>query len=143
MDTVASTFLLPVGVVFYSISGGLRATFVTDYIHTVILLSIAAYLCIETIQNDAIRSPAHLWELVQTVSNATPVSGNYQGSYLTMTSQGAVQFGILHTLGNWALVVMDSSYWQKAFSADMTAAAPGYILGEYSLLLRSIEPWLN
>ncbi len=46
-----------------------------------------------------------------------------------MTSKGAVEFGILHTLGNFGLVVMDSSYWQKAYSADIAAAVPGYVLG--------------
>ncbi|KAN0062439.1 hypothetical protein ACQY0O_005327 [Thecaphora frezii] len=46
-----------------------------------------------------------------------------------MSSKGTVEFGILHTLANFGLVVMDSSYWQKAYSADIAAAVPGYILG--------------
>lgn len=32
MHIVASTFLLPLGVVVYTVSGGLKATFLTDYV---------------------------------------------------------------------------------------------------------------
>ncbi|WFD21133.1 hypothetical protein MCAP1_003390 [Malassezia caprae] len=46
-----------------------------------------------------------------------------------MTSPSAVEFGILHTLGNFGLVIMDSSYWQKAYSANVAAAVPGYLVG--------------
>ncbi|EPQ25824.1 uncharacterized protein PFL1_06691 [Pseudozyma flocculosa PF-1] len=129
MHTVAAVFLLPVGVCLYTISGGLKATFLTDWMHSVALLIIVLYLVLKTITNDAIQSPAHLWDLVSLANAASPISGNHNGSYLTMTSKGAVEFGILHTLGNFGLVVMDSSYWQKAYSADIAAAVPGYILG--------------
>jgi len=32
MHTVAAVFLLPVGVVLYTIFGGIKATFITDYV---------------------------------------------------------------------------------------------------------------
>jgi Na+/proline symporter len=32
MNAVASTFLLPLGVVIYTVAGGLKATFLTDYV---------------------------------------------------------------------------------------------------------------
>lgn len=32
MHIVASTFLLPLGVVIYTVAGGLKATFLTDYV---------------------------------------------------------------------------------------------------------------
>lgn len=129
MSTVAAIFLLPVGVCLYTITGGLRATFITDYLHTVALLLILIYLILKTLVSDAIGSVDKLYDLVQAASKASPVSGNHAGSYLTMSSHGAIAFGTLHTLGNFGLVLLDSSYWQKAFSADVTAAAPGYILG--------------
>ncbi|SJX66556.1 probable DUR3-Urea permease [Sporisorium reilianum f. sp. reilianum] len=129
MHIIASTFLLPVGVCLYTISGGLKATFLTDWMHSVALLIIVLFLTLKTITNDAIQSPGHLWELVREANVNHPIAGNYRGSVLTMTSKGAVEFGILHTLGNFGLVVMDSSYWQKAYSADIAAAVPGYILG--------------
>ncbi|SPO31376.1 probable DUR3 - Urea permease [Ustilago trichophora] len=129
MHIIASTFLLPVGVCLYTISGGLKATFLTDWMHSVALLIIVLFLSLKTITNDAIESPAHLWELVKAANVDNRISGNYNGSVLTMTSKGGVEFGILHTLGNFGLVVMDSSYWQKAYSADIAAAVPGYVLG--------------
>lgn len=129
MHIIASTFLLPVGVCLYTISGGLKATFLTDWMHSVALLIIVLFLTLKTITNDAVQSPGHLWQLVKQANVANPIEGNYNGSILTMTSKGAVEFGILHTLGNAGLVALDSSYWQKAYSADMAAAVPGYVLG--------------
>lgn len=35
MPTAAACFLLPVGVVLYTVFGGIKATFLTDYVHTV------------------------------------------------------------------------------------------------------------
>ena len=37
VPTAAACFLLPVGVVLYTIFGGIKATFLTDYVHTVSL----------------------------------------------------------------------------------------------------------
>lgn len=40
VPTAAACFLLPVGVVMYTIAGGIKATFLTDYVHTVMILII-------------------------------------------------------------------------------------------------------
>jgi len=40
MPTAAACFLLPIGVVMYTIAGGIKATFLTDYVHTVMILII-------------------------------------------------------------------------------------------------------
>ena len=40
MPTAAACFLLPVGVVMYTIAGGIKATFLTDYVHTVMIIII-------------------------------------------------------------------------------------------------------
>lgn len=40
MPTAAACFLLPIGVVLYTIAGGIKATFLTDYVHTVMILII-------------------------------------------------------------------------------------------------------
>lgn len=129
MHVVASIFLLPLGVCLYTISGGLRATFVTDWAHTVALFIIVLYLALKTMTSSQIGSLHDLWNTVNDAALKTPVPGNYKGSYLTMTSPSAVEFGILHTLGNFGLVIMDSSYWQKAYSANVAAAVPGYLVG--------------
>lgn len=38
MDIVASTFLLPLGVMVYTVAGGLKATFLTDYLYVFSIL---------------------------------------------------------------------------------------------------------
>ena len=43
MHIIASTFLLPLGVVVYTVVGGLKATFLTDYVY--VQLSNIPYLC--------------------------------------------------------------------------------------------------
>lgn len=35
VPTAAACFLLPLGVVIYTLFGGIKATFLTDYVHTV------------------------------------------------------------------------------------------------------------
>ena len=40
MDIYAACFLIPLGIIIYILFGGLRATFLTDYVHTVALFII-------------------------------------------------------------------------------------------------------
>jgi Na+/proline symporter len=40
IPTAAACFLLPVGVFMYTLFGGIKATFLTDYIHTFTILII-------------------------------------------------------------------------------------------------------
>ena len=39
VSTAAACFLLPIGVVLYTMFGGIKATFLTDYVHTVMIFS--------------------------------------------------------------------------------------------------------
>ena len=57
------------------------------------------------------------------------VSGNSQGSYLTMLSGGGLMFGIINIVGNFGTVFVDQSYWQSAIAARPASAAKGYLLG--------------
>lgn len=88
MHVIAATFLLPVGVSIYTFFGGIKATLLTDYFHTVIILIIACYFSIKVFTYDQIGSVGNLFELVKAASIRNPVSGNEQGTYLTMTSKG-------------------------------------------------------
>ncbi|CAG8320140.1 unnamed protein product [Penicillium salamii] len=126
MHIIAATFLLPVGVTVYTFVGD---SFLTDYFHTAIIMIIACYFSVKAFSNDQIGSVGDLFELLQAAARRNPVSGNQDGSYLTMTSKSAILFGILHTLGNFGLVIMDTSYFIKAFSASPAAVVPGYTIG--------------
>lgn len=129
MNVIASSYLLPLGVAVYTYFGGLKATFLTDYVHTFIIMIIICWFTIKVITVDQIGSIGALYESVVTVGKEKPVTGNFEGSYLTMRSQQCLFFGILHITGNIGGVIMDTGFWQKGFSADIAAAVPGYVLG--------------
>merc|ERR1719446_571710 len=57
------------------------------------------------------------------------VSGNEEGSYLTMLSADGLMFGIINVVGNFGTVFVDQSYWQSAIAAKPESAAKGYMLG--------------
>lgn len=129
MNVYAATFLLPTGVVIYTYWGGLRATFLTDYIHTFIIMIIVVWFSIKVVVAAEISSIGQLYDSIKRLPSEGSVEGNYEGSYLTMTSDQSVFFGIIHIVTNFGIVIMDTGFWQKGFSADVAAAVPGYILG--------------
>ncbi|KAI1843265.1 hypothetical protein JX265_012162 [Neoarthrinium moseri] len=129
MHVIAATFLLPVGVILYTFVGGIKATFLTDYFHTFVITIIICFFTIQTFLVPEIGSPAGLYELIVEAGRTYPVAGNQDGSYLTMTSKNAILFGIIHVLANFGLVIMDTGFFAKAFSAAPEAVVPGYIVG--------------
>lgn len=96
MPTAAACFLLPVGVVIYTLFGGIKATFLTDYVHTVMILIIIflfAFTAYATNKN--LGSPGKVYDLLVEAAIRHPVEGNKDGSYLTMRSyEGAIFFVI-------------------------------------------------
>jgi Na+/proline symporter len=129
IDIVAATYLLPLGVVVYTYWGGLRATFLTDYIHTFIIMIILVWFSIKVILVKEIGSIGALYDLVINLPQEGTISGNHAGSYLSMTSENSLYFGIIHIVTNFGIVIMDTGFWMKGFSADVAAAVPGYVLG--------------
>ncbi|KAL2163119.1 hypothetical protein VTH06DRAFT_6955 [Thermothelomyces fergusii] len=129
MHIIAATFLLPAGVVLYTFVGGIKATFLTDYFHTFVIAVVICFFTIKTFTTPEITSIGHMWELIATAGALHPVQGNQDGSYLTMTSKGAILFGIIHILANFGLVIMDTGFFVKAFSAAPQAVVPAYIAG--------------
>ncbi|KAL5452691.1 hypothetical protein PMIN06_005875 [Paraphaeosphaeria minitans] len=129
MHIIAATFLLPVGVALYTFVGGIKATFLTDYIHTFTILIILCFFSVKAFTLEEVGSLGNLFELVKAAGARHPVSENEQGSYLTMTSKGGILFGILHICANFGLVIMDTSFFIKAFSASPQAVVPGYVVG--------------
>ncbi|BCS28081.1 uncharacterized protein APUU_61129A [Aspergillus puulaauensis] len=129
MDVVASSYLLPLGVTAYTYFSGLKATFLTDYMHTFIFMIIVCCFTIKVITVNEIGSLGALYDAVLRADAVNAVPGNYQGSHLTMRSEQCLFFGILHVTGNVGAVIMDTGFWQKGFSADFAAAVAGYVLG--------------
>ncbi|RAO66247.1 uncharacterized protein BHQ10_002259 [Talaromyces amestolkiae] len=129
MNIVASTFLLPLGVIVYTVAGGLKATFLTDYVHTLIVMVILAFLTIKVINNPAITGLSSFYDVLVEADKSRDIAGNYQGSILSFKSKSSIIFGLVHSFGDFALVIMDTSFWQKGFAADTAATMPGYMLG--------------
>ncbi|MCJ1412970.1 hypothetical protein MMC19_007071 [Ptychographa xylographoides] len=140
MPTPAACFLLPVGVVMYTIFGGLKATFLTDYVHTVMILIIIflfAFTAYAT--NVNLGSPGKVYDLLVEAANRHPVSGNAEGSYLTMQSKEGAIFFVINIVGNFGTVFCDNGYYNKAIAASPVHALPGYVMGGLSWFA---IPWL-
>ncbi|OOQ84968.1 putative sodium/solute symporter [Penicillium brasilianum] len=126
MHFVAATILIPLGVVLYTAVGGLKATFLTDFLHTAIALILIIYFTIAVLTNSAVGGLGGLYDKVVATASDNYVSGNYEGSLLTFKSKGAIIWSLILKFGNLALVVMDTAFWQKSFATEVRATVPGY-----------------
>lgn len=141
MNTVACIFLLPVGVMVYTMFGGIKATFLTDYVHTIaIVVIILTFAFTAFATSDTLGSPAKVWELVTQAGKDHPVEGNAGGSYLTMHSKSGGTFFVVNIVGNFGTVFLDNGYWNKAIASSPAAALPGYVAGGLAWFA---IPWLT
>jgi Na+/proline symporter len=153
MDYRLASFLIPWGVILYTASGGLQATFLASYIHTVIIFAVLItmiflvyikYYSTDVIYEFLAQTTSFTLDQCEAIffnteKNATfyvpgdfacgPVSGNDSGSYLTMLSGDGLMFGIINIVGNFGTVFVDQSYWQSAIAAKPSSATRGYLLG--------------
>ncbi|KAK6198820.1 urea active transport protein [Scheffersomyces amazonensis] len=130
MNTVAACLLLPLGVVLYTLFGGIKATFLTDYAHTVVLVVIILVFAFSAFAtNSQLGSPGKVWEIITALAETRPREGNAGGSYLTLRSRGGGIFFVINIVGNFGTVFLDNGYFNKAFAANPRAALPGYVLG--------------
>jgi SSS family transporter len=137
----AACFLLPIGVIIYTMFGGIKATFLTDYVHTVMLLIIIMVFSFTVYAtSDILGSPGAVWDLLQEASKAHPVAGNAGGSYLTMASREGAIFFVINIVGNFGTVFCDNGYYNKAIAAHPVSALPGYVLGGLAWFA---IPWLT
>lgn len=138
MHFVASTILLPAGVVVYTVLGGIKATFLTDFLHTTIALILIIYFTIAVLTSDHVGGLSGLYDkLVATAPNQY-IDGNYKGSLLTFRSQQSAIWGLMLKFGNLALVVMDTSFWQKSFASEARSTVPAYDLASIAIFA---IPW--
>jgi len=116
MDIYAACFLIPLGIILYILFGGLRATFLTDYIHTVALFIIILVFGFTVwATSPKIGSVGKMMELLdKVIASGDGPPGNAENSYLTMDSYGGVIFGIINIVGNFGTVFCDQAYWQRA-----------------------------
>ncbi|OOF93555.1 hypothetical protein ASPCADRAFT_508668 [Aspergillus carbonarius ITEM 5010] len=128
MNFVAATILIPLGVVLYTAVGGLKATFLTDFLHTTVALILIIYFTLSVLTHPAIGGLAGLYDKVVATASENYIPGNFDGSLLTMKSKGAIIWGLILKFGNLALVVMDTAFWQKSFASEVNSTVPAYNL---------------
>ncbi|KZZ97920.1 Sodium/solute symporter [Ascosphaera apis ARSEF 7405] len=140
MNTIAACFLLPVGVVLYTMFGGVKSTLLTDYAHTIILVVLVFIFAFSAyVSGDKLGSTSKVYDLLVQAAIRHPVEGNAEGSYLTVRSREGAIFFVINLVGNFGTVFLDCGYWNKAIAAHPVAAFPGYVLGG---LCWFAIPWL-
>ncbi|CCG22383.1 major urea transporter [Candida orthopsilosis Co 90-125] len=135
MHPVAACLLIGLSPTVYSVFGGLKATILTDYAHTVIMVTIIIIFAFSTwATNHKLGSPGVVWDLVMKLADTKPVDGNHDGSFLTFNSKSGGIFFVINIVGNFGTVFLDNGYFNKAFAADPVSAYKGYILGSLAWL---------
>ncbi|OAL21890.1 hypothetical protein AYO20_11291 [Fonsecaea nubica] len=133
MNVYAAVFLIPLGVCVYVVLGGLRATFLCDYSHTIIVMVVILYFMFSVYtSNDLIGSPGKMYDLLVHAGNVRPVAGNQNGSYLTLKSNYGLIFGVIQLCSGMGTVFLDQGYWQRAIASRPTTAVRGYIMGGFA-----------
>jgi Na+/proline symporter len=140
VPTEAGCFLIPIGVVLYTVFGGLKATLISDYTHgLVVLIIIFLFAFSAYATNENLGSPSAVWDALAEASARHPVDGNKDGSYMTMQSREGAIFFVINIVGNFGTVFLDNGYYNKAIAASPVDALPGYIMGGLSWFA---IPWL-
>ncbi|KAG9314224.1 Sodium:solute symporter family-domain-containing protein [Chiua virens] len=130
MNIYAANFLIPIGVCIYVILGGLRATFLCDYSHTLILMILILYFFFYTYtQADLIGGFEGMYQKLYQAGLERPVSGNQDGSYLTLKSNYGLVFMIIQITGGFGTVILDQGYWQRAIASEAKTAVRAYLMG--------------
>ncbi len=130
MDISIAAFLIPVGVMIYTLVGGLKATFVADYMHTIIIfVVILTFVTAVYVNQDITGGIEGMYDKLVEAAKLNPVEGNAAGAFLTMASIGGLMFGIINIVGNFGTVFVDQAYWQRAIAAKPTSTVKGFLLG--------------
>src|SRR4051794_35175045 len=97
-----AAFLIPLSFTIYTMIGGLKASFIADYLHTVILFVVLAVLGIAIYYKFGITS---IYEGLRSLPESKQM--------LTMASIPGLMFGIINIIGNFGTVFVDQAYWQR------------------------------
>jgi len=114
----------------YTLVGGLKATFVADYMHTIIIfVVILTFVSAVYINQDITGGVEGMYDKLVEAAKLNPIEGNAAGAFLTMASIGGLMFGIINIVGNFGTVFVDQAYWQRAIAAKPSSTVKGFLLG--------------
>ncbi|KAM0755832.1 SSS family solute:Na+ symporter [Meredithblackwellia eburnea MCA 4105] len=123
----AAIWLLPAVIVVYVLTGGLRATFVADYLHCCILFSCLTALVLSAYTRGGL-SPGKIYDLLQEAAVRAPASGNAHGSYTTFRSEGSMYYAVIASTSFFGLSYLDQSYTQRAIAAKPKGTSKAFLL---------------
>ena len=130
IDVYIAAFLIPIGVIAYTLFGGLKATFLAEYFNTAfIFVVVLIFVSAIYFTNEDIGGISGMFEKLSAAATMAPVDGNAAGSFLTLASVGALIFGIINIVGNFGTVFVDQSYWQRAIASRPRSVVPGFLVG--------------
>ena len=130
VDITLAAFLLPAGIILYTVFGGLKATFFAEYLNAAfIFVAVLVFVTAIYFASPDIGGVPGMYEKLAEASALRPVEGNAMGSYLTLASAGALVFGIINIVGNFGTVFVDQSYWQRAIAARPRSVSGGFLAG--------------
>ncbi len=130
IDIRFAAFLIPVGIIIYTFFGGLKATFLAEYMNAVFLFVVVlVFVTAVYFTNPQIGGISGMFDKLSNAALFRPVEGNSAGSYLTLASTGALIFGVINIVGNFGTVFVDQAYWQRAIAAGARSVFKGFLLG--------------
>lgn len=130
IDIHFAAFLIPVGVIIYTFFGGLKATFLAEYMNAVFLfIVVLVFVTVVYFTSPQIGGISGMFDKLSNAALFRPVEGNAVGSYLTLASTGALIFGVINIVGNFGTVFVDQAYWQRAIAAGARSVFKGFLLG--------------
>lgn len=130
MNVYAACFLIPIVVAAYVIAGGLRSTFIADYVHTVILfVAIFVFGFLMYATSDLVGNISDFYDLLVEASEKMPIAGNTNGSYLAFRSPDGLVFAIDLLVAGFSTVWLDQAYWQRAIASRPETSVKAYMLG--------------
>ncbi len=130
VNIYVAAFLIPAGIIIYTFFGGLKATFLAEYMNTSFLFVVVLiFVSAVYFTNQQIGGISGMFEKLTAAAISRPIDGNAAGSYLTLASTGALIFGVVNIVGNFGTVFVDQAYWQRAIAAGPRAAFRGFLIG--------------
>ncbi|KAG5421700.1 DUR3 [Candida metapsilosis] len=109
MHPVAACLLIGLSPTVYSVFGGLKATILTDYAHTVIMVTIIIIFAFSTwATNHKLGSPGVVWDMIMKLADTKPVEGNHDGSFLTFNSK---RLSSIHPVSAYKGYILGSLAW--------------------------------
>ena len=137
--------LIPIGVIFYTAAGGLKATFIASYVHTaVIYIVLVTFTMLVYAGADDLGSPSKVWQNLAFLftepydeegNTFRSIKGNRDGHPLTFFSRGGLIFGIINIIGNfgtvrgWSRRLSEVDCFIVRFYAPTTVIIPTIELG--------------